>query len=64
MVIDKQISGQYYIEQSDFIYNFNGGGYNWQHRLTLTRPADQEERFYWDDITTEKPKSTNVNQNQ
>ena len=64
MVIDKQISGQYYIEQSDFIYNYNGGGYNWQHRLTLTRPADQEERFYWDDITTEKPKSTNVNQNQ
>lgn len=64
MVIDKQISGQYYIEQSNFFYDYNGGGYNWRHQLVLTRPADQEERFYWDDITTEKPKSTNVNQAQ
>ena len=55
MIIDKQISGQYYIEESNFYYDYNGGGYNWRHQLVLTRPADQEERFYWDDITTEKP---------
>lgn len=64
MVIDKQLSGQYYIEESNFFYDFNGGGYNWRHQLILTRPADQEERFYWDDITTAKPtnSSTSIEQ--
>lgn len=55
MIIDKQISGQYYIESSDFYYDFNSEGYNWRHHLVLTRPADQEERFYWDDITNKTP---------
>lgn len=52
-IIDKQISGQYYIETSDFYYDYGDGAYDWRHHLVLTRPSDQEERFNWNDIATE-----------
>lgn len=53
MIIDKQVSGQYYITDSTFIYNYNGGSYTWEHVLTLTRPEEQKEYFDWDSINIE-----------
>lgn len=50
MIIDKQVSGQYYIVDSKISYEFNGGSYNWEHTFTLSRPEDQKEYFDWDSI--------------
>jgi len=53
MIIDKQISGQYYIVDSKIIYEYNGGEFKWQHILTLSRPEDQKEYFDWESIKTQ-----------
>lgn len=50
MIIDKQVSGQYYITNSTITYELDGGSYNWEHTLTLSRPEDQKEYFDWDSI--------------
>ena len=50
MIIDKQVSGQYYIVDTKITYQFNSGSFNWSHELTLSRPEDQKEYFDWDSI--------------
>ena len=50
MIIDKQVSGQYYISETEINYRYNNGRYSWQHTFTLTRPEDQKEYFNWDSI--------------
>lgn len=50
MIIDKQVSGQYYITNTKISYEFDGGSYNWYHTFTLSRPEDQKEYFDWDSI--------------
>lgn len=50
MIIDKQVSGQYYITETEITYRYDGGRYSWQHTFTLTRPEDQKEYFNWDSI--------------
>lgn len=53
-ILNRQVSGQYYIASSEFIYDYNDGGFNWQHRLTLTRPEDQKCPIEWKDILPEQ----------
>ena len=50
MIIDKQVSGQYYITNTRISYELDGGSYNWYHTFTLSRPEDQKEYFDWDSI--------------
>lgn len=50
MIIDKQVSGQYYITNTKISYELDGGSYNWYHTFTLSRPEDQKEYFDWDSI--------------
>ena len=50
MIIDKQVSGQYYIVDTTIEYSLNGGSYNWSHTLILSRPEDQKEYFDWDSV--------------
>lgn len=50
MVLDKQVSGQYYITDSIITYELEGGSYAWRHTFTLSRPEDQKEYFDWDSI--------------
>lgn len=56
MIIDKQVSGQYYIVDSKITYEFDGGSYNWNHTFTLSRPEDQKEYFDWDSIKLDSNK--------
>jgi hypothetical protein len=44
-VLNKTISGQYYILDSWFQYDKAGGGMNWRHYLRLCRPADMVQTY-------------------
>lgn len=44
-VLNKTISGQYYILDSWFKYDHFGGGMNWRHMLRLCRPADKVQTY-------------------
>jgi hypothetical protein len=44
-VLNKTISGQYYILDSWFKYDNEGGGMNWRHFLRLCRPADMVKTY-------------------
>lgn len=44
-VLNKTVSGQYYIIDSTFNYNHNGGMMNWRHTLKLSRPASGVETY-------------------
>lgn len=44
-ILNKTISGQYYILDSWFVYDTKLGGMNWHHFLRLCRPADGVETY-------------------
>lgn len=44
-VLNKTVSGQYYILDSWFKYDHNGGNMNWKHCLRLCRPADTVQTY-------------------
>ena len=49
-ILDKQISGQYYIEEVNLIFKNNGQAYNWEQELILSRPTDQIEYYDLDNL--------------
>jgi hypothetical protein len=53
-LLDKQISGQYYIKEVNLYYKYNSGAYNWVQELILARPSDQIEYYDFDDMANEK----------
>lgn len=53
MILDHQVSGQYYIMDTIITYDYNGGRYSWGHDLVLSRPEDQKEYFDWDSVNIE-----------
>lgn len=53
-ILDKQISGQYYIKEVNLYYKYNASAYNWVQELILTRPTDQIEYYNFEDMDPTK----------